>query len=56
MNGEEYAPKIVVIGFDGCWTTSDLYGTPHGTFNHYVSPALGRAIFVIRNLPVKLGG
>ena len=37
MNGEEYTPKIVVIGFDGCWTTSDLYGTPHETFNRYVS-------------------
>ena len=37
INGKEYSPKIVVIGFDGCWTTGDLFGTPHETFNRYVA-------------------
>lgn len=35
-NGTVYHPEVVVIGFDGCWTTSDLYGTPQETFNRYV--------------------
>ena len=36
-DGKTYHPEVIVVGFDGCWTTSDLYGTPHETFNRYVS-------------------
>ncbi len=35
-NGNSVQPQVYVIGFDGCWTTSDLYGTPQETFNRYV--------------------
>ena len=37
-NGEGvFRPLVIVVGFDGCWTTSDLWGTPQSTFNRYVS-------------------
>ncbi|MBP5362196.1 MAG: hypothetical protein J6Y71_04135 [Ruminococcus sp.] len=36
-NGKEYRPEIIVIGFDGCWITGDLFGIPHETFNQFVS-------------------
>ena len=35
-NGKTYQPNITVIGFDGCWTTSDLWGTPQEDFNRWV--------------------
>ena len=35
-NGEIFRPSITVIGFDGCWTTSDLWGTPQEDFNRWV--------------------
>lgn len=35
-NGETYRPTVTVIGFDGCWTTSDLWGTPQEDFNRWV--------------------
>lgn len=34
-NGVQH-PNVYVIGFDGCWTTSDLWGTPQEDFNRYV--------------------
>lgn len=37
MNGITYKPEICIIGFDGCWLTGDLFGTPQETFNRYVS-------------------
>lgn len=36
MDGVVYQPEVFVIGFDGCWTTGDLFGTPHDVFNRYV--------------------
>ncbi|NLT10474.1 MAG: hypothetical protein GXY08_13410 [Ruminococcus sp.] len=36
MNGVVYRPEIFVIGFDGCWLTGDLFGTPQDVFNRYV--------------------
>ena len=35
-NGKTYRPNITVIGFDGCWTTSDLWGTPQEDFNRWI--------------------
>lgn len=36
MNGITYHPEVYVIGFDGCWLTGDLFGTPQDVFNRYV--------------------
>ena len=30
------SPHITVIGFEGCWETGDIYGTPHEQFNAYI--------------------
>ena len=36
MDGITYHPEVYVIGFDGCWLTGDLFGTPQDVFNRYV--------------------
>lgn len=36
VDGKTCHPEVIVVGFDGCWTTSDLYGTPQEVFNQYV--------------------
>ncbi|MBR1739199.1 MAG: hypothetical protein IJ737_02810 [Ruminococcus sp.] len=36
MNGEEVSPRVVVIGFDGCWDTAPLFGIPQEDFNRYL--------------------
>jgi hypothetical protein len=59
MNGRQYCPDIVVIGFDGCWTTSDLYGTPHETFNRFVSAyndSLRAAVYASPTLQNSISG
>ena len=36
-DGKTVHPKVIVVGFDGCWDTAPLYGTPQEEFNAYVS-------------------
>ena len=36
MNDIIYHPEVFVIGFDGCWLTGDLFGTPQNVFNGYI--------------------
>lgn len=37
INGIVYHPTVNVIGFDGCWTTGNVFGIPQNVFNRYVS-------------------
>ncbi|HRR77451.1 MAG TPA: hypothetical protein P5191_11655 [Ruminococcus sp.] len=36
VNDTIYHPEVFVIGFDGCWLTGDLFGTPQDVFNRYI--------------------
>lgn len=37
VDGIVYHPTVNVIGFEGCWTTGNVFGIPQNVFNRYVS-------------------
>ena len=47
-DGKTYHPEVIVVGFDGCWTTSDLYGTPQEVFNQYVDDFNSRLLQAVK--------